>query len=94
MKRFTWDPEKNKLLMRTRGVSFELVLLCIQSGKLLTILKHPNAKKYGGQRLFVVEIEGYAFVVPFVEDDETIFLKTIFPSRKLTRDFIGRKELK
>ncbi|MBL7960354.1 BrnT family toxin [bacterium] len=88
MKRFDWDIEKNKILKKERGVCFEDVVFCIQSGHLLTILEHPNQKKYGHQKMFVIEIEGYIYVVPFVEDDKTIFLKTIFPSRKLTKSLL------
>lgn len=88
MKRFVWDPEKNELLKKTRGISFEHVVLNLQKGNLLTILRHPNVKKYGNQRLLVVNIDGYAFVVPFIEDEKTVFLKTVFPSRKLTRELL------
>lgn len=88
MKQFAWDPEKNKLLIKTRGISFEQVVFSIQNGKLLTILRHPNVKKYGNQRLFVVNIDGYAYVVPFIENEKTVFLKTVFPSRKLTKELL------
>lgn len=88
MKQFAWDPEKNKLIIKTRGISFEQVVFSIQNGKLLTILRHPNVKKFGNQRLFVVNIDGYAYVVPFIENEKTVFLKTVFPSRKLTKELL------
>ena len=56
---------------------------------MLDILKHPNQEKYSGQRIMVVNVEGYAYLVPFVEDDREVFLKTIIPSRKATRDYLG-----
>jgi uncharacterized DUF497 family protein len=89
MKRFDWDLNKNYQLIKERGISFEDVVYRIQGGGLLTVLEHPNKKKYGHQKLFVVEMNGYAYAVPFVENETTIFLKTIFPSRKLTRFFLG-----
>lgn len=88
MKQFDWDADKNVLLRQERGISFEDVVYCIQGGRLLTILEHPNQIKYGHQKMFVIEFDGYAYVVPFVESETTIFLKTIFPSRKLTRTLL------
>ena len=91
MKPFLWDPEKNEQLKRDRGISFERVVLHIEQGDLLDILEHPNPQKYPGQRLLVVQIEAYVFVVPCLEDDEGVFLKTIFPSRKLTRQYCRKR---
>ncbi len=92
MKRFIWDPAKNRLMKKTRGVSFEDVVFCIENGKLLTILRHPNVKRYGNPRLFVIDINGYAWVAPFIEDERTIVLKTVFPSRKLTHLLLRGKD--
>ena len=89
MKYFSWDAEKNELLRRERGISFEEVVFHIERGDVLDLLQHPNQERYPGQRIFVVNVEGYAYVVPFVEDDTVIFLKTIIPSRKATRDYLG-----
>ena len=89
MKYFSWSPEKNRLLQETRGISFEEVVFHIERGDVLDILKHPNQEKYSGQRIMVVNVEGYAYLVPFVEDDREVFLKTIIPSRKATRDYLG-----
>lgn len=71
--------------MQTRGISFEEVLSGIEQGGLLMTLDHPNRQKYPNQRIWVVRLRGYAHLVPFVESDEEIFLKTIMPSRKATR---------
>lgn len=89
MKYFSWSPENNRLLQETRGISFEEIVFHIEQGAILDILEHPNQEKYSGQRIMVVDVEGYAYVVPFVEDDREVFLKTIIPSRKATRDYLG-----
>ena len=88
MKYFTWDAEKNEKLKVERDISFEEVVLHIERGHLLDILEHPNKDKYQGQRIFVVQIENYAYLVPFVEGEKEIFLKTIIPSRKATRLYL------
>ena len=88
MKYFTWDPEKNQKLKAERGVSFEEVVFHIERGDLLDVLEHPRKNKYQGQRIFVVKIENYAYLVPFVEGEKEIFLKTIIPSRKATRLYL------
>ena len=89
MAQFNWSAEKNQQLMSDRGVSFENVLFALQSGGLLDDGSHPNQQKYPSQRLFVVRIDDYAWLVPYVENDSEIFLKTIIPSRKATRKFLG-----
>lgn len=89
MKQFDWNKEKNEALIKTRGVSFEEIVVYISKGDLLDILEHPDKQKYPGQRIFVVNINSYAYYVPFVEDDERIFLKTIIPSRKLSRKYFN-----
>jgi hypothetical protein len=93
MKYFSWNEEKNELLKAERQISFEDVVFYIEQGFLLDILEHPNQKKYQGQMIFVVQIDDYAYLVPFVEDDHEVFLKTITPSRKATRKYRkGSKE--
>ena len=77
------------MLQESRGISFEEVVFHVERGDVLDILKHPNQEKYSGQRIMVVNVEGYAYLVPFVEDDREVFLKTIIPSRKATRDYLG-----
>ena len=88
MKYFSWNTEKNALLKQERGVTLEEVVFHIMNGQLLATLEHPNQAKYPGQRLFVVNIEDYAHLIPFVESDREIFLKTIIPSRKATRQYL------
>ena len=89
MKKFDWNGDKNQQLIADRGVSFEEVIFFIQEGHLLDDLKHPNEKKYPRQRIFVVDIDDYAYLIPYVEDREVIFLKTIIPSRMATKQYIG-----
>ncbi len=88
MKRVRWDSEKNLYLITERGVSFEEVLAALSRGALLDVLAHPNTAQYPNQRMFVVRIRGYAYLVPFVETDKEVFLKTIIPSRKATRKYL------
>lgn len=88
MRFFDWDDEKNKELVRTRGISFgEIVFWMMQNG-LLDILEHPNKAKYPDQKIFIVRAENYVYLVPFVEDEQTVFLKTIIPSRKMTKKYL------
>jgi hypothetical protein len=89
---FAWNLEKNERLQQERGVSFEAVVLHIENGDVLDILGHPNQMKYGGQRIFVVRIGDYAYLVPFVENEEEVFLKTIIPSRKATDEYLRSRE--
>ncbi len=89
MKYFDWNDKKNELVKQLRGVSFEEVVLAIECGDLLDRLKHPNSTKYPNQMVFYVRINGYVYAVPFVEDDEKIFLKTIIPDRKATKKHQG-----
>jgi uncharacterized DUF497 family protein len=89
MKTFGWDPEKNERLKNERGVSFEDVLFHLQSGDVLDVFDHPNQARYPGQKIYAVVIEEYVYLVPFVESDREIFLKTIIPSRKATDRYRG-----
>ena len=89
---FDWSTEKNRQLLEQRGVSFERVISAVEQGGLLDVLQHPRQDRYPGQSIYVVDIEEYVYLVPFVtEIDGTRFLKTIIPSRKATRDYLGRK---
>ena len=72
-----------------RGIGFEDVVFHIERGDLLDILEHPNPDRYAGQRIFVVQREDYVYLVPFVEDEHSVFLKTIIPSRKATKQYLG-----
>lgn len=91
MKRFSWNEEKNAVLRRERGVSFEEIVFRMAHGDLLDVLEHPKPERYANQRLFVVRLGDYAYLVPFVEDAETVFLKTIIPSRKATRQYLQER---
>lgn len=88
IKDFEWNEEKNKLLLAERGIGFEEVAIAIQNGRLLGVTKGKEPK-YAHQRVFVVFVDGYTYAVPFVEDEEKIFLKTIYPSRVLHKQYRG-----
>ncbi|MDP3245161.1 MAG: toxin [bacterium] len=90
MKYFDWNEEKNEKLKRERNISYEIIVSQIELGFLIDIVEHPSQNKYKSQSLYVVEYESYVYLVPFVEDDEKVFLKTIIPSRKATKKYLGR----
>lgn len=88
---FEWEPEKNRLLIRERGISFERIVSTIEQIGPLDVLEHPNPERYPNQKIYVVEIDQYCYLVPFVIGaNGTRFLKTIIPSRKTTRDYRRR----
>jgi hypothetical protein len=89
MKPYDWSDAKNEWLKRERGIAFEDIVFHVARGGLLDTIAHPNQRQYPGQRIFIVNVEGYACLVPFVEDDNVIFLKTVIPSRKMTREYLG-----
>ncbi len=89
MKPYDWSDEKNEWLQQERGVVFEDIVFHLSQGGLLDTIEHPNQQQYPGQKIFIVNVEGYAYLVPFVEDNEMIFLKTIIPSRKMTKQYLG-----
>jgi len=86
-KTIRWNEEKNQLLLIQRGLSFEMVLEKLEKGEMLGIEPHPNQEKYPNQRIFILELDEYICYVPFVENDEEIFLKTIIPSRRLHKKY-------
>ena len=86
---FDWNNQKNEELKETRMISFEEIVFHINSGHILEILDHPNPGKYGNQRIYIINIKDYAWVVPFMDDGNKRFLKTIFPSRKYTQKYFG-----
>lgn len=92
MKPFRWGAEKNASLKLTRGVSFESIVVAIESGGLLDVVEHPNKTKYPRQRVLVVSFDGYVYLVSFVEEANHFFLKTVIPSRKATRDYLLKGE--
>jgi len=93
VKYFDWSDDKNEYLKRERGISFEDAVLAILEGRLLTIIQQPNQLQYPGQRIYVVEIQDYAYVIPYIEDNDKIFLKTMYPSRKYTKLFIEKGDI-
>jgi uncharacterized DUF497 family protein len=91
-KYFNWSDKKNALLVEERGISFEEVVFCIQNGGILDIVDHPNRRKYPNQRIYIVLINDYVYLVPYVENEDEIFLKTIIPSRKAKKEYLGGSE--
>jgi predicted DNA binding CopG/RHH family protein len=90
VKYFDWDDAKNAKLRAERGIGFEDVVFHIERGDVLDILEHPNPDRYAGQRIFVVRREDYVYLVPFVEDEHTVFLKTIIPTGRRRRSISVR----
>lgn len=90
MKPFRWNHDKNETLKAERGISFEIIALAIEADGLLDILRHPNTGKYPIQCVFIVAFDGYVYLVPYVEEQDCYFLKTVIPSRKATRDYLLR----
>ncbi len=86
VKYFQWDNEKNEKLKEERGISFEEIVFHIERGDILDILEHPNQERYRGQRVFVINVEGYVYLVPFLEMENEVILKTIIASRKGTKN--------
>lgn len=91
MKYFAWDEAKNEKLKVERGIGFEEIVFHIERGNVLDILEHPNRERYRGQRILVVQRDDYVYLVPFVEDEKLVFLKTIIPSRKATKQYLGKE---
>ena len=89
---FRWDNEKNELLKNTRGVCFEQVVLLMERGEVLDTIEHQNQERYPGQKIALVMIDTYIYLVPYVEHNDEIFLKTIILSRKATNKYIREKK--
>jgi sortase (surface protein transpeptidase) len=89
MKRYNWNQEKNKILKAERNISFEEIIFHIKKGDELDVYPHPNQLRYPNQKISVVAVNKYAYLVPYVESENEIFLKTIMPSRKATKKYIG-----
>jgi uncharacterized DUF497 family protein len=88
MKTIRWSQEKNRQLQEERGLTFEMVLVAIDRRDILDDLVHPNLTKYPNQRIMIVKIGDYAYLVPYVDLSSELFLKTIIPSRKATKKYI------
>jgi uncharacterized DUF497 family protein len=86
---FDWSSEKEKWLRDERGLSFQHIIHHIEKGDLLDIREHPNRKKYPDQRILIVRMDNYVYIVPFVENSGVFFLKTVIPSRKETRRYLN-----
>ncbi len=94
MKYFDWDEEKNQILKQEREISFEDIVIAIEDGQILDIVKHPNEKRYSNQKIFIINFNDYAYLVPFIEEEEKIFLKTIIPSRRATKKYLLERRRK
>ena len=93
MKDVNWDNKKNSWFKENRGISFEIIKYHIENQESVDIVKHPNKERYPNQWMFIIEIHDYIYCVPFVENEEEVFLKTIFPSRALTKKYLKKKEV-
>jgi uncharacterized DUF497 family protein len=89
---FDWNPKKNEWLKKNRKISFEEIALLLGEGRVWKVADHPNQKKYQNQKVFLVPIDDYIYFVPFVLDEEMIFLKTAFPNRKATKDYLQERK--
>lgn len=91
---YDFSAEKNQQLIRERCISFDEIIAALGDGKLLDVLEHPNSEKYAHQKMYVVDINGYIYLIPFVRQSENrVFLKTIFPSRKLTKFYLRNRKV-
>lgn len=88
MKYYNWNTDKNEELKKSRNISFEEIVLAICSDSLIDIYEHPNQNKYPGQKIYAVDYKEYIFLIPFIETEKEIFLKTIIPSRKATKKYL------
>lgn len=92
MKPFRWSAEKSLVLESDRAITFERIVIAISDGGVLDVYEHPNRERYPQQRILVVRCDDYAFLVPYVEAEDHLFLKTIIPSRKATRDYLRARD--
>ena len=88
MENILWDEEKNNLLKQSRGICFERVAVLLEQKQVVDIIDHPDQAKYSGQKVAIVEMDGYAYLVPYVVHKDGVFLKTIIPSRKATKQYL------
>ncbi|MDP8218981.1 MAG: hypothetical protein P9M03_09680 [Candidatus Theseobacter exili] len=86
--RYEWNPDKNEWLKKERNISFEQIVFHLSQGDIWKTADHPDQKTYSGQRIYFVIVESYIYLVPYVIENEYVFLKTIIPSRKATRDYV------
>lgn len=88
---YCFDPQKNALLISKRGISFEEVISILEKHGPIDLINHPNIERYPKQKMYVIEIDLYIYLVPFVKEKNYIFLKTIFPSRKATKKYLNER---
>jgi hypothetical protein len=86
---YNWNKEKNLLLKETREISFEQIVMHIEQGDLIDIIGHPNSEKYSHQKILIINVKNYIYTVPFIENENERFLKTIIPNRKFTKKYLG-----
>jgi hypothetical protein len=91
VKYIDWNEIKNTYLKTERGIGFEDIQTAIEEGNVLADIEHPLRSRYANQKVFIIEFSGYAYVVPYAEDDTKIFLKTIYPSRKMTKHYLSKR---
>ncbi|MEZ4526913.1 MAG: DUF4258 domain-containing protein [Desulfobacterales bacterium] len=91
MKKYDWNNEKNEKLKKERQISFEEIVIAIENGNAMDVIPHPNPEKYPHQFVYVVNFNEYIFLVPFVEDEKTVFLKTVIPSRKAVKQYLKKR---
>ncbi len=92
--KYDWNPDKNEWLKKNRDISFEQVIFHLGQGDVWATSDHPNQDKYPGQKLYFVIIDDYIYIVPHLVEEHYIFLKTIIPSRRATKDYLQQKEEK
>jgi len=92
MKFFRWDSEKNELLKKNRGVCFEQIVILMEREEILETVENPKQDKYSGQKIAIVQIDDYAYLVPYVQENDEIFLKTIIPNRKAANNHVRSKK--
>jgi len=86
---YSWNKEKNLLLKETRKISFEQIVMHIEQGDLIDIIVHPNDEKYLNQKILIINVNNYIYTVPFIDNGNEWFLKTIIPNRKFTKKYLG-----
>lgn len=91
---FDFNSEKNEVLLKTRGICFEHIISLINEGYIVDIIDHPNQSKYSNQKIYIIDVDGYCYLVPYVKQENEIFLKTIIPSRKATKKYLNRNTKK
>ncbi|MBN2072762.1 MAG: BrnT family toxin [Actinobacteria bacterium] len=89
---FDWNPEKNEWLKEKRGISFEIVIFHLSQGNLWKIADHPDQEKYPGQKIYFIIVDDYIYLVPYIKEEKKVFLKTIIPSRKATKEYKSELE--